>query len=322
MPLQILPADAPEPTLATRTPADESRLVRPSRRDFLAGLAAGGAALALGGSARSAAAETPGDWYALVSDIHIAADPSTRLRGQVMADNLRAVVSEILAAEAPPRGVLFDGDLAVQQGRADDYRTVVALLEPLRKARLPIHLGLGNHDDRANFRAVLQGVVPLESQVVDKQAAAVDSADLRFMVLDSLEKVGATPGRLGAEQLDWLGKALDAQPDTPTLLFVHHNTWPLATPGLTDTEDLLKVVRPRRQVKGIVFGHTHVWSVREDKGLHLINLPAVAYPFAPTQPLGWCRFRPEPGGGRLELRCVGGNREAHGQQVKLRWREA
>jgi 3',5'-cyclic AMP phosphodiesterase CpdA len=320
MPLQILPADAP--SMGNNPSEDESRLVRPSRREFLAALAAGGASLALGRSAQSAAAESPNGWYALVSDIHIAADPSTRLRGEVMADNLRTVVSEILAAESSPRAVLFDGDLALQQGRPDDYRTVVSLLEPLRKARLPIHLGLGNHDSRTNFRAVLQGVVPLESQVVDKQAATVDTDALRFVVLDSLDKVNSTPGHLGAEQIDWLAKSLDAKPETPTLLFVHHNTWPLNMPGLTDTEELLKVIRPRRQVKGIIYGHTHVWNVRQDDGLYLINLPAVAYSFAPKEPLGWCRFRPEPGGGQLELRCIGGNREAHGQRVKLRWREA
>lgn len=320
MPLQILPADAP--SMWTSRSEDESRLARPSRREFLAALAAGGASLALGQSVQSTAAESPNDWYALVSDIHIAADPSTRLRGQVMADNLRAVVSEILAADAAPRAVLVDGDLALQQGRPDDYRTVVSLLEPLRKARLPIHLGLGNHDSRTNFRAVLQGVVPLESQVVDKQAATVDADGLRFVVLDSLDKVNSTPGHLGTEQIDWLAKTLDAKPETATLLFVHHNTWPLNTPGLTDTEELLKVIRPRRQVKGIIYGHTHVWNVRQDDGLYLINLPAVAYPFAPSEPLGWCRFRPEPGGGQLELRCIGGNREAHGQRIKLRWREA
>ena len=61
-----------------------------------------GPSLVLGASAKTARAENPGDWYALVSDIHIAAEPATRLRGEVMADNLRAVVADILAADAAP----------------------------------------------------------------------------------------------------------------------------------------------------------------------------------------------------------------------------
>src|SRR4051812_8160282 len=103
MPIQILPTEAPLPS----TRGDESRRPSPSRREFLAGLTAGAASLVFGASAKGALEENPSDWYALVSDIHIAADPSTRLRGQVMADNLRTVVADILAAEAPPRAVLI-----------------------------------------------------------------------------------------------------------------------------------------------------------------------------------------------------------------------
>lgn len=320
MPLQILPAT---PTTKSAG-SDVSLHYPPSRREFLAGLAAGGASLLLGTTARSAPAEDPGAWYALVSDIHIAADPSTRLRGQVMADNLRAVVADILAADAAPRAVLIDGDLALQKGETADYRTVVSLLDPLRKAKLPIYLGLGNHDDRTNFREVLQGVIPNESQVVDKQVEAIDGTGLRFVVLDSLDQCNVTPGKLGSAQLDWLTTELDAKPDKPTLVVVHHNPVPVQPPppSLLDTEAFLAILRPRRQVKGVVFGHTHVWSVRQEEGLYMINLPAVAYSFAPNQPLGWCRFRPEPGGGQLELRCIGGNREADRQQIALRWREA
>lgn len=320
MPLKILPASTP--SASTKA----SPLHAPSRREFLAGLAAGSASLLLGTPVRSAsAAEDPGAWYALVSDIHIAADPATRLRGQVMADNLRTVVSDILAADAAPRAVLVDGDLALQNGQPTDYRTITSLLDPLRKAKLPIYLGMGNHDDRTNFREVLQGVIPNESKVVDKQVEIIDGAHLRFVVLDSLEKCNSTPGRLGKAQLDWLTAELDAKPEKPTLIVVHHNPVPVEPPppSLLDTEALLTILRPRRQVKGVVFGHTHVWNVRqEQEGLHMINLPAVAYSFAPTQPLGWCRFRPEPGGGQLELRCIGGNREADRQRIDLRWREA
>lgn len=318
MPLQLLPSGIPLPR-ALEGPQD-----RPSstRREFLAGLAAGGAALALGASTRARAEDGSSGWYALVSDVHIAADPSTRTRGQVMADNLRAVVADILASDSPPRGVLIDGDLALKDGQDGDYRTLVSLLEPLRKARLPIHMALGNHDDRGNFRDVLRDAIPAETQVVDKQVAAVEGTGPRLLVLDSLDRVNSTPGKLGRAQVDWLARELDAKPDTPALIFVHHNPAREQGPGLTDTAALLEVVRPRRQAKALVFGHTHVWDVHQEDGLYLINLPAVAYPFAAIQPLGWCRFRPEPDGGELELRSIGGNRAADHQRVSLRWRKA
>jgi 3',5'-cyclic AMP phosphodiesterase CpdA len=259
-------------------------------------------------------------WYALVSDTHIAADPATARRGEVMADNLRAVVADILSIESVPAGVVIDGDLAMLDGQAGDYRTLVSLLGPLRDARLPLHLALGNHDDRDQFRSVVHGAAG-DSRVVEKHVAAVDGAGLRLVVLDSLDGVNVTPGKLGSTQLDWLSRSLDAKPGVPTLVFVHHNLSRESTGALTDTAALLDVLQPRRHVKAVFFGHTHVWDVREVDGLHWVNLPAVAYPFGPGQPLGWCRLVPGEGGATVELRCVGGDRAKDGQKVAMKWRE-
>jgi Icc protein len=289
----------------------------PNRREFLAGLAAG-SSLLFDRSARADAERSP--WYALVSDVHIAADPALAARGEVMARNLRAVVDDIQSLETPPLGMFIDGDLAFSNGQDGDYRTLLSLLEPIRKSRTPIHLTLGNHDDRAHFRTVLHDLIPTETDVVDKAVGEVTGPGLRFVLLDSLDKANVTPGRLGRDQLDWLAARLDAHPAEPTLVFVHHNLSIEIPTALTDTNELLAVVRPRRQVKGVIFGHTHVWNVRQDDGLYLINVPAVAYAFSPLQPLGWCRFRPEPGGGSLELRCVGGNRRNDRGTIALRWR--
>jgi 3',5'-cyclic AMP phosphodiesterase CpdA len=159
---------------------------------------------------------------------------------------------------------------------------------------------------------------------VDREVGVVEGPGLRFVVLDSLITPDSTPGLLGPVQLDWLARELDAHPGPATILFVHHNPAVSQPTALLDTEALLEVVRPRRQVKALVFGHTHAWNVRDgqEDGLTLINLPAVAYPFVPTQPLGWCVFRPEPGGGSLELHCVGGNRKDDRRRLSLRWRDA
>ena len=302
MPLQLLP---------------DATIARPSRRDFLASLALGGVVTSLGAAPGPEIGE--GGWYAFVSDTHIAADPSARSRGQVMADNLRAVVADILAAGNPPLGVFIDGDLALLDGRAGDYRTFVSILDPLRRNAIPLHLALGNHDDRAIFGEVLRGSIPAETRVVDRQVAVIDHPALRFVVLDSLDKVNAAPGLLGPVQLDWLARDLDSHSGAPTLILVHHNPTG-EKPGLVDTRPLMDAIRPRRQVKALVFGHTHKWDIRQVDEIHLVNLPAVAYPFAPDQPLGWCRFRPGVEGGELELRCIGGVRRDDRQRVALAWR--
>ena len=298
----------------------------PDRREVLAGFVAGGAALALGRPAAAVPRDGESAWFALIADTHIAAGASTRVHGQCMADNWRAVIADILARESRPRGVFVAGDLAFNDGQRGDYRRWLALAEPLRAAGLPLHLALGNHDDRDRFRAELEIPPSRDEEVADKHVADVAGPGLRFVVLDSLDRVNVAPGRLGERQLAWLARHLDADPRTPAVVVVHHNpAGPLlldrhAPLGLTDTAALLAVLRPRRQVKAVVFGHTHHWDVRAEDGLHRVNLPAVAYPFTTGEPLGWCRLVPDDDGARLELRCTGGDRSQDGRRIRLRWR--
>jgi 3',5'-cyclic AMP phosphodiesterase CpdA len=237
---------------------------------------------------------------------------------QNMAAHLKDVVVDILSASKPPGAVVIDGDLALWDGQPGDYSTLLTLLEPLRAAKIAIHMALGNHDDRANFRAA----VPSRTLVESKQVSAVDLPGLRFVILDSLEKAPQTPGLLGTAQLDWLRSDLDAHPETPTIVFHHHHLEhvPWSTvPGLSDGQSLMEMVRSRRQVKALVFGHTHIWTVRREPGQFLINLPAVAYAFDHHQPLGYCRLKPDPSGAAIELKCVGGNRKAQRQRLRLDW---
>ena len=93
--------------------------------------------------------------------------------------------------------------------------------------------------------------------------------------------------------------------------------------GLKDTVALLEVIRPRKQVKAYIFGHTHKWTVSQDEsGIHLINLPPVAYIFHEGDPAGWVHARLERKGMQLELRCVDATHKDHGQIVELKWRAA
>src|SRR5262245_53634647 len=129
MPLHLLP----------NARSDQSSDARPqprptTRRQFLAGVTAlGGAALGTSVAAASPPNDKAGGiWYALVADIHIAADPARRVFNQNMADHLKAVVADILAAGEPPHGVVIAGDLAMWDGKPGDYHNLLLLLEPLR----------------------------------------------------------------------------------------------------------------------------------------------------------------------------------------------
>jgi hypothetical protein len=316
-----------------------------SRRRFLKrSLAA--SALMLAGGCATPKSTADGEGWALLSDIHIAADANL-IHGNVnMTRNLRLVTEEVVARPEPVSGVLISGDLAYKSGEVADYAAVLGLLRPMREHGLPIHLALGNHDQREHFWTTLPDDKSTLVNPPARQTAIVRTRHANWFVLDSLMVTGASPGILGGVQRAWLARALDQNTDKPALIVVHHNP---ALPGamgsplersaqsmgilrpldsllgaaasLEDTTELLEILRPRRHVKAWFFGHTHRWGVTHDEsGLCLVNFPPVAYLFDEGRPNGWVHAMLKPGGARLELRCLDHAHKDHGQVVNLVWR--
>jgi Icc protein len=212
------------------------------------------------------------------------------------------------------------GDIAFLKGLPEDYQQVAKLLVPAGKAALPIHFMLGNHDDRANFREALKASAasPLDSHHV----SILKTPHANWFTLDSLEKVNSTPGKLGEAQIAWLAKALDEHSDKPAIVSVHHH--PVfegeKLGGIGDTKELLEVIVPRKHVKALFFGHTHNWSQKVHEGIHLVNLPPVAYVFAAEKPSGWVEAAVGKSGIELTFHGVGPKHDAHGKKLELAWR--
>jgi hypothetical protein len=95
---------------------------------------------------------------------------------------------------------------------------------------------------------------------------------------------------------------------------------PVENSGLLDTLPLLNVLLPRKQVKILLFGHTHAYSHKEVEGMHLVNLPATSYLFAKNQPLGWMDMRVQPAGVKMQLNCLVANHPKQHDQLDLKWR--
>lgn len=264
-------------------------------------------------------------WIAFVSDTHIAADPSKTNHNLNMTENLKKTVRQILAEAIPPKAVLIDGDLALADGQKGDYVQLMQLLAPLTSAGIPIHLALGNHDNRENFREILGDSDLIKSgrvtAIENHHTSDLTIAGLRFLILDSLQRPNFTPGAIGADQAQWLAQTLSNQTDTPTIVYVHHNPDLKTDKALSDTKRLYDAILPSLQVKAVVFGHTHVWNPQgQHEGLKLINIPAVGYPHNPVQPIGWTKFVPIQGGAEVTLSSLDPKHAAHGVTQLLNWR--
>ena len=291
-----------------------------SRRRFLIGSLAAAGSLSLGSRLRGAEVETSPDRFVLFSDTHIAGDREAVSRGTKMFTNLAQACREVQELSPKPTAVFVDGDLALTAGTSEDYATFVESVEPLRRHGLPIHLALGNHDHRQRFWEAL--TQPDQARTIDQRhVMVVPARAANWFVLDSLDETNKTPGVLGEAQLAWLAAALDKQADKPALVMVHHNPDDRPKPGgLVETKALLELLTARRQVKALIFGHTHDWKLSKHEGIHLVNLPPVAYPFAAGKPSGWVDCQLQESGVKLSLRCLNHEHAQHNQTVELAWR--
>ena len=283
------------------------------RRSFLKTVSIGAAALA-SYPARAARSDKPFR-VALLSDTHIPANAADVFRGQNMVDNLKRITPEVVAMK--PELVLIDGDAARLEGKVEDYQALSNLLQPIN-AVAPVCIGLGNHDDRANFGTVFKACCGEKQNVTGKNTLVVENESIRLIVLDSLMYVNKVAGQLGKAQRDWLATYLPTIKDRPVALFVHH-TLENNDGDLVDVDQLFAMLKTNKHVKAIFYGHSHMWKITERQRVKLINLPAVAYPFGDQEPIGWVEASFHRKGVDLTMRAFAGNTADNGKTFKVKW---
>ncbi len=196
-----------------------------------------------------------------LSDTHFVAGGAP-LMGVVDPDgNLAQALRGLLASGLRPSAIVVTGDIA-DTGAADAYQRVRAMLEPVA-AELGARLVwvMGNHDDRARFRAGLLDAEPTEAEV----DAVHDLDGLRLIVLDSTVP-GHHWGQITPAQLEWLAGVLATPAPRGSILALHHP--PLPIPVLLSQlielreQSSLEAVLAGSDVRAIIAGHLHysTWS--------------------------------------------------------------
>jgi 3',5'-cyclic-AMP phosphodiesterase len=317
-----------------------------NRRRFLAGGLAAGASALLPWRLEAKEPRSDPNFFLLASDIHIPGDHKRRyfhgshpvqsferaredmfalFAAERESENGRRASSE----ERRPMGMIIGGDCARHDGEPRDYAEVVKLLKPFREMGMPVHLVMGNHDNRNHLLAEVPGAAASaapETEALGKYVAIWKTKEVDWLLLDSLYKPVESPGELGRRQLKWLEKVLDARPHKPVILVAHHQlalaqySEETRRNGLIDTEEFLKVILPRKQVKAYVFGHRHRWEHGMVEDLPWINLPSTAWVFSSGEALGFASCRLRPNGARFTFHSIDHRHAKHGEKVDLKWR--
>jgi 3',5'-cyclic-AMP phosphodiesterase len=252
---------------------------------------------------------------ALLSDTHIHFDPKHEFRHFRPFDNLARAVTEIATSNA--EFALLCGDAARLVGKVEDYQALQKLIAPL-SPKIKTEIALGNHDDRKNFATVFGQDRSVDALRSTKHVTIVDFGVQRWILLDSLMFVDTVPGFLGKEQREWLNHDLASNANKPVMLMVHH-TLGDGDGDLLDADRLIAIASAHPHVKAIIFGHSHRWSVKQERGLWMVNLPALGYNFADDQPIGWTMAQLGPNSISLKLHAIGGNTQEDQTAKNLAW---
>lgn len=213
---------------------------------------------------------------AQLTDLHIGR-PGQLIYGAVdTAAYLQAAITRLNELTPRPDLVLISGDL-VDRGTLEEYEQLRTLLEPLQ---IPARMIIGNHDNRETFLRVFGNLDYLQG-AGDRVNYVIDTPTLRLYMLDSAVQ-GYAYGRLSDETLGWLDAQLAGNPDTPSMIVMHHppfetGIWWMDALGLHDNAKLEKVVRRHPQIRRILSGHVHRPIFTEWAGVLCSVAPSTAH---------------------------------------------
>jgi 3',5'-cyclic AMP phosphodiesterase CpdA len=188
-----------------------------------------------------------------LTDIHLTA-PGKTIGGRDPNANFEKAIQHALKAHPDAEAMIITGDLS-DWGEKDDYQRLRTIVEA---CDLPVHLCIGNHDDRATFSAVfpervgeggfIQQVIPLS---------------LGHAILLDTWGPETHAGHFCEDRAKWLTAQLEVL-EGPIWIFMHHNPVPIEVAPmdkimLLDAEQFASTVAPYAdKIRHIFHGHCHM----------------------------------------------------------------
>jgi 3',5'-cyclic AMP phosphodiesterase CpdA len=208
---------------------------------------------------------------AQITDIHLGFEPDTP--GEFNRQRLDRTLATICAMNPQPSMLFATGDL-IDRGDRDSYER---LREAFADLPFPVHMALGNHDERATFLDVFPDAPFTEGFL----QYVIETPSLRIIVLDTLEE-GRHGGAFCADRAAWLTARLDEAPHVKTLIVQHHPPVEVGIPWMnTDPTEpwvqrLADCLRDRKNVIGLICGHIHRAIATHWEDLLVATCPSTA----------------------------------------------
>jgi len=211
-----------------------------------------------------------------ITDPHLVT-PGERLFGLDPLARFEACIDSINTQHGDAEFAVITGDLA-DRGEPAAY---AALKAALGRLRLPYHLLLGNHDDRAVFFDAFPDSPRDQDGFVQY---VLETGIGRFLCLDTLE-TGQGWGSLCARRLAWLERELDRSDDRLVFLFMHHPPFRSGIKrmdeiALASPEHFARIVDGRRNIRHLFFGHLHRPVAGSWHGIPISTMRATAHQVA------------------------------------------
>jgi len=208
-----------------------------------------------------------------LTDTHLYSDPDGRLLGLNTRHSLEQVIDLVMKAR-PPDLVVTSGDLT-HDGTPQAYQHV---RDCFRRIGVPVYCLPGNHDEAATLTACMNS-----DPFLSVHSAHIKNWQMLFL---DTTVIGSEGGHLGKTELNTLDKILASSPDSPALIWLHHQPVPMGSLWL----DSMAVDNPQAffditdrytQVRAIVWGHVHQEFEQQRKGVKLLATPSTCVQFQP-----------------------------------------
>ncbi len=250
------------------------------RGDFVGHVAWTGAGIlyTLGaeGLVRSAASAAPGQFsFVQISDSHIG------YTGPANADvhaTLAQTVADINAMRVQPTFVIHTGDVThlSKQAEFDDARAILSVL------RAPLITIPGEHDVIGVEGPKRYAAMFARASAMGRGWSSWDQGGIHFIALINVGE-GETMGKLGDEQLAWLGQDLAARSnDTPIVVFGHVPLFAVAPEWGWTTVDGTKAIAMLQRFSAVTVlnGHIHQIVEHTEGKIRFATARATAFPQA------------------------------------------